>query len=101
MKLDELFEDDTICNLTEAAKPIWRRKGNKVVRGYRCTSGKKQGQIVSDPATCGGRVDVKQRMRMKKTIMQKGARMRRKSLRTKQKNPVSKRLQQLNKKSGY
>jgi len=99
MKLAELFEglDEDLEELLEAATPIWRRKGNKVVRGYRCTSGRKQGRIVSSPGVCGGKTDIKKKMRMKKTIMQKGARMRRKALKTKRKNPVSKRLQKMNK----
>lgn len=103
MKLLELFEDVVLEEVEEfnfvfeAAKPIWRRQGNKIVRGYRCTSGRKQGRIVSSPGTCGGKIDIKKRMRLKKLIMQKGKRMRRKAQRIKKKNPVSKRLRSLNK----
>jgi len=100
MLLEELFESIDEENdrlLSEAARPIWRRKGNTVVRGYRCTSGKKAGRIVSSAATCGGKTDLKKKQRLKKTIMQKGARMQRKANRTKKNNPISKRLQKMNK----
>lgn len=93
-----VFEDSE--DLDEAAKPIWRRRGQKVVRGYRCTSGRKQGRIVSSAATCGGKLDVKKRLKMKKLMQQKGKRLRLKAKRTKKKNPVSKRLQALNKAAG-
>lgn len=108
MKLVELFEgvileedeidfDDIVC---EGAKPIWARSGNKVVRKYRCTSGRKQGRIVSDPTTCGSGTDMKKRMRMKKLLTQKKAMIARKSKRRKAKDPVSIRVQKLNKQAG-
>lgn len=106
MKLVELFEDyvhtDDIDDfiMCESAKPVWARSGNKVVRKYRCTSGKKQGRLVSDPSVCGGSTDLKKRMILKKLLVQKKAMIARKSKKTKKHNPVSIRIQKLNKMAG-
>lgn len=83
--------------LLEGAKMVWRRKGNKVVKGYRCTSGRKKGRLVNTPADCSRTLDLKKRFRMKKMLQQKGTRIRRKAIRTKKRNPVSMRLQRMNK----
>lgn len=100
MTLDELFEGLEIADLFESARPIWGRSGKKIVRKFRCTQGRKQGRIVSDPTTCGKGVDVKKRQVLRKTMMAKGTRLRRKALRTKKKNPISIRLQKMNKQAG-
>ena len=110
MKLTELFEeviletdevlDDEFDIVCETAKPIWARSGNKIVRKYRCTSGKKQGMIVSNPATCGGSIDLKKRMNMKKMLQKRKTIVRRKAQKVKKRNPVSIRLQKLNKAAG-
>ncbi len=97
MKLEELFEDDII---TETAVPIWARDGDEIVRKFRCTSGRKKGRIVANAASCGGTLDLKKRMQLKKTLLKKKALIARKSKRTKTKNPVSIRLQKLNKLAG-
>ena len=108
MKLVELFEEvildedeiDDLDIVCEGAKPIWARSGNKVLRKYRCTAGKKAGRIVSNPVTCGTGVDIKKRMRLRKLLIQKKAMLARKSKRTKKRNPVSLRVQKLNKQAG-
>lgn len=103
MKLLELFEDiiledgEIIC---ESAKPVWARNGNKIVRKFRCTSGQKKGMLVSDPATCGGKVDLKKRMNMKKMLSKRNQIVRRKANKVKKRNPTSIRLQHLNKAAG-
>ncbi len=101
MTLDELFDDDELRNeLDEAVKRIWARSGKKVVRKFRCTSGPKQGRIVASAAACGRAPDPKKRLRMKRTKASKGARMTRKALRTKKRNPASLRVARLNKQAG-
>ena len=77
-------------------KLIWGRNGNKVVRKYRCSGGKRHGRIVSKPAACFAAPNVKASVRMKKTKARLGGRMARKAQRTKRVNPASKRVRALN-----
>ena len=99
MLLTELFEriDENEKNLTEGAKIAWARVGNKVVKKYRCSSGPRQGRIVSSPSQCGKPIDIKKRLKLKQTKLAKGSRMARKSKRTKRRNPASLRIQRMNK----
>lgn len=62
-------ENDNI--LEEAAKRAYSRKGGKVVKKYRCTSGPKKGKIVSDPKTCVQRKDPKKKRIGKKVAREK------------------------------
>ena len=77
-------------------KQIWARSGNKVVRKYRCSGGKRHGRIVSKIAQCFAAPNMKKRMQMKKTRAKLGARMMRKAKRTKRTNRSSKAVQRLN-----
>ncbi len=98
MLLSELFEqDDEKERLTEGTKIAWARVGNKVVKKYRCTSGPRHGRIVANPTQCNKPIDLKKRMKFKQTKLAKGARMARKSGRTKRRNPASMRIQRMNK----
>jgi len=90
MLLNEIFN-----SLDE--KQVWARKGNKVVRKYRCMGGQRQGRVVSDPTQCFKAIDVKKRASMKKTRARLGAKMARKAKKTKRINPASKLLRRLNK----
>jgi len=107
MLLDDLFEstEKTISaimfeEIEEVmmceAKMAWSRRGNKVVRKYRCTSGVRKGRIVSNAAQCGKPIDMKKRMSLKRTKAKFGSRMARKSKKTKRVNPASKRLKTMN-----
>lgn len=99
MTLDELFEDrdnDSKPILSEAKK-VWARKGNTIVRKFRCTSGRKKGRLVAAAIECGRPIDLLKRKEMKKTMLAKGRRLRRKAQRTRKYNPASKRVQKLNK----
>lgn len=78
-------------------KQVWARSGQQVVRKYRCMSGFRKGRIVKEPGQCFAAPDVKKRMTLKKTKARLGARMARKSKRTKRINPASRRVQALNK----
>ena len=95
MLLEELFVLTEVLN--EGAKIAWARVGNKVVKKYRCTDGKRRGRIVSHPAQCNKPVDLKKRLKFRQTKAAKGPRMARKRKITLKKNPVSRRVQQMNK----
>lgn len=90
MLLRELFN-----HLSE--KQIWGRTGKKLVRKYRCTSGKRKGRIVSKVAQCHAAPNIKARLQMKKLQQKMGKRIARKSKRTKRVNPASVQLKRLNK----
>ena len=90
MLLNELF-----TSLDE--KQVWARKGTKVVRKYRCSTGQRKGRIVADPTQCFKVIDVKKRANLKRTKARLGAKMARKARRTKKINPASKMLKRLNK----
>ncbi len=77
-------------------KQLWARSGNKVVRKYRCSGGKRHGRIVAKIAQCFAAPNMKKRMQMKKTRAKLGARMMRKAKRTKRTNRASKAVQRLN-----
>lgn len=91
MRLENITED----TITEA-RMVWRRSGKKIKRAVRCTSGRRKGRVVSSPAQCSAPVNMKKRMTLKKTKARMGARMSRKSQRTKRLNPTSRRLRTLN-----
>lgn len=90
MLLRELFNQ----NLDE--KQVWARSGKKVVRKYRCTSGKRKGRVVAKMSQCFAAPDVKKRAKFKQTRLRLGPRMARKAKRTKRVNPASRRVQAMN-----
>lgn len=77
-------------------KMAWAKRGNKVVRKFRCTSGPRQGRIVSDLGQCFAAPDVAKRHRLKLTKARLGAKMTRKAKKTKRVNATSKRVKALN-----
>jgi hypothetical protein len=77
----------------------WAKRGNKVVRKFRCTSGNRKSRIVSSPAQCFAAPDIKKRIKLKMTKLRLGAKMARKARKTKRVNPASKRVAALNKAS--
>ena len=86
-----------LSELTEGM--AWAKRGNKVVRKFRCTSGRRKSRIVSSPAQCIAAPDLKKRIKLKMTRLRLGARMARKAKKTKRVNPASKRVAALNKRS--
>jgi hypothetical protein len=78
-------------------KQIWGRRGKKLVRKYRCSSGIRTGRIVSKIAQCFAAPNIKKKLSMKRTRARLGARMARKAKRTKRTNPASIALKRLNK----
>lgn len=91
MLLRELYEEPQIDE-----KQVWARKGKSVTRKYRCTSGRRQGRVVSKMSQCFAPLNIKASVRFKQTKRKLGSRMARKAKRTKRINPASKRLKQLN-----
>lgn len=87
MLLRELFNSE----LDE--KQVWGRRGQKLVRKYRCTSsGHRKGRVVANPTQCFAPLDIKKRAVMKRTRARLSAKMARKAKRTKRTNPASIRL---------
>ena len=80
-------------------KQIWGRSGQKVVRKFRCTVGRRKGRIVKKIAQCFASPNIKARITMKRTRGRVGAKMMRKRAKTMRTNPASKRVQALNKAS--
>jgi len=83
--------------ITEAM--AWAKRGNTVVRKFRCSSGRRKGRIVAKPAQCFAAPDIQKRIKLKMTKMRLGSKMIRKSKRTKKVNPASKRVAALNRSS--
>lgn len=91
MFVRDLYEEPVV------EKQVWARSGKKVVRKYRCTTGRRKGRVVSKMSQCYAPLDIKQSVRFKQSKRKLGNRMSRKARRTKRTNPASKRLKQLNK----
>jgi hypothetical protein len=85
--------NDVVCE----AKLVYGKRGNKVVRKFRCTVGKRKGRVVSEPSQCAKPIDLKKRFTLKRTKARMGARISKKAQRTKKLNPASRILKQLNK----
>lgn len=94
MLLRDVYSTDLDLELVE--KQVWARSGKKVVRKYRCTTGRRKGRVVSKMQQCYAAPDFKKRVRLKKTKARLGDRITRKSRRTKRINPASRRVQALN-----
>jgi len=94
MRILDITEQD---NFDEGM--AWARRGMKVVRKYRCTSGPRKYRIVSKPAQCFAAPDIKKRIKLKMTKAKLGARMARIRKKTLRINPASKRVAALNKKA--
>lgn len=100
MLLNELFvsEDDLIIEelLSESASMAWGKRGNEIVKKYRCLSGPRKGRLVNTPADCAKKLDLTKSRRMKRNIAIKGKKMARKAKRTKRVSPISKQIQKRN-----
>lgn len=78
------------------AQMVWARRGGKLKRQYRCTSGQRKGRVVASPSQCFAPIDIKKRQTMKRTKGRYGSRLARKARRTKRLDPVSRKLRTLN-----
>jgi len=88
-----LVEEITQLETTMA----WARSGKKVVRKYRCSTGRLKGKIVSTPGACYKAPNVKKRIKLMITKAKYKRRNALKSRRTKRINPASRRVQSMNK----
>lgn len=79
------------------AKLVYSRSGDKIVRKYRCTTGKRKGKVVANLRQCSMPYDLKKRSRMKRLQRSKGRMMAIRRKRTKNYNPTSKQVARLNK----
>ncbi len=80
------------------AKIVWARRGKKIARKVRCTTGRRKGRVVSAASSCSRKVDIKKRIVLRRTKARMGARIKIKTKRTKRFNPLSRRVARLNKK---
>lgn len=78
------------------AKIVYAKSGGKLVKKWRCTSGKRKGRLVAEPKNCFKPIDVKKRARMRRMRRQKDAIITRKTAITKRVDPVSKQVKRLN-----
>lgn len=99
MRINEVISQENYDESIIDEAMAWARRGKKVVRKYRCTSGKRKSRIVSKPSQCFAAPDIKKRIRLKITKARLGSRMARKRKRTMRVNPASRRVQALNRKS--
>jgi len=83
----------------DESKMAWAKRGNKVVRKFRCTGGKRHGRIVANISQCFAKPDMKKRIKLKMTKARLGSKMARKARKTKRVNPASRRVAALNKAS--
>lgn len=94
MLLYELFDN---YNLDESSKVVWAKSDKGMTQKYRCTSGPKQGRLVNNPSDCGAPLDLKKQQKMRMTKKAKGKKMAKKAKRTKRVNPISTKVQKINK----
>ena len=94
MQLNEFFKPNSFIAET---KLVWARRGQKIVRKYRCTFGRRKGRVVANMSQCSAPLDIKKRFTLRRTKARMGSRIQRKIQRTKKINPASKRVQRLNK----
>lgn len=79
------------------AKIVWARRGKKIARKVRCTTGRRKGRVVSSASSCSKKVDIKKRLVLRRTKARMKSRIKMKTRRTKKYNPLSRRVTRLNK----
>jgi hypothetical protein len=92
-----LITEITDTELVFETKMAWARTGKKLVRKYRCSSGRRKGRIVSKPSQCFAAPDIKKRFRLKMMKAKHGKKLARKAKRTMKTNPASIMKKRLNK----
>lgn len=95
--LIEDFDENIIEEfIVESSVMAWGKKGDKIVKRYRCLSGPRKNRLVDQPADCSKTIDPKKRIQLKKTMAKMGKRIARKAKKTKRINPVSKMVKRKN-----
>jgi len=74
----------------------WKKRGSKMIRQFRCTSGRRKGRVVANPSQCFKPIDLKKRANLRRMKAKMGSRLSRKAGRTKKFNPISKRIKSMN-----
>lgn len=92
MLLRNLFENTE--GITE--RQVWAKSGQKIVRKYKCSAGKRKGRVVKNISQCFAVPDIKKRAKLKMTRARLGKIMTRRANITKKKNPISKRVRMMN-----
>lgn len=82
--------------ILEGVELVWARKGNQLVRKFRCKSGPRAGRIVNSVVDCNKPLDVIKKETLKITKAKKGKLMQKRSKKTKAKNQISKKMTKLN-----
>jgi len=95
-----MFLNESYNTIVAEAKVIFRKRGNKVKRAFRCTVGPRKGRPVQNPQQCAAPINLRKRFVLRRTRAQKGARMMKKAQRTKRLNPASRIVARLNKARG-
>lgn len=95
-----MFLNESYNTVVAEAKVIFRKRGNKVKRAFRCTVGPRKGRPVQNPQQCAAPINLRKRFVLRRTRAQKGARMMKKAQRTKRLNPASRIVARLNKARG-
>lgn len=70
-EFDEVFVNENEEILNEAAVRQWKKQGMKLVKRYRCLSGKKKSKLVKNPGDCAIRKDPKKVRRGRKVMRSK------------------------------
>lgn len=78
------------------AKLVYAKQNGKLVKKWRCTSGKRKGRLVAEPGNCFKPIDIKKRAVMRRVRRRKNASMTKKAQITKRVDPVSKQVRRLN-----
>ena len=95
-----MFLNESYNTISSEAKVIFRKRGKKVIRAFRCTVGPRKGRPVQNPSQCAAPINLKKRFVMRRTRAAKGARMMKKAQRTKRLSPASRIVARLNKARG-
>jgi hypothetical protein len=86
-----------VLEITEGVALVYGKKGNKVTKKYRCTSGSRKGRIVAKPSTCTAPKKIGAAQTLKKTRRSKGKTLDIKRSRTKRATSSSRRVATINK----
>lgn len=85
-----------IEEIVREARTVWARRGGKLKRQYRCTSGARAGRVYATAAQCFAPFDIGKRRTLKRTKAKLGPRLQKKAQRTKRFDPTSRRLKSMN-----
>jgi len=78
------------------AKLVYAKQNGKLVKKWRCTSGKRKGRLVAEPGSCFKPIDIKKRVVMRRTRRKKDVSMTKRAQITKRVDPLSKQVRRLN-----